>query len=161
MKATTAIAHSDLSARRAIRGDLPRLLELLADDILGKNREGVGSEDACYAQAFDAIDADPNQYMLVGELDGRVIATLQLTFIPGLSRSGASRANIEAVRVDSGLRGRGVGRWIIEKAILLARERGCALAQLTSDKSRAQAHRFYARFGFVATHEGFKLRLDD
>lgn len=155
------IVYEDLIARRALRGDLPRLLALLADDSLGKNREAVGSDEACYIQAFEAIDSDPNQYLLVGELDGRVIAMLQLTFIPGLSRRGALRANIEAVRVDSGLRGHGIGNWIISKALLLARERGCGLVQLTSDKSRTEAHRFYARLGFLATHEGFKLRLED
>ena len=150
-----------ITERRAIRGDLPRLLALLADDTLGKNREGVGSADACYVQAFDAIDGDANQYLLVGELDGVVIAMLQLTFIPGLSRRGALRANIEAVRVESSLRGQGIGHWLIAKALLLAQERNCALVQLTSDKSRAEAHRFYARLGFLASHEGFKLKLDN
>ncbi|MDP5008868.1 MAG: GNAT family N-acetyltransferase, partial [Glaciimonas sp.] len=117
--------------------------------------------DACYVQAFDAIDGDANQYLLVGELDGVVIAMLQLTFIPGLSRRGALRANIEAVRVESSLRGQGIGHWLIAKALLLAQERNCALVQLTSDKSRAEAHRFYARLGFLASHEGFKLKLDN
>jgi GNAT superfamily N-acetyltransferase len=149
----------DLTPRRATRSDLPRLLELLADDPLGKGREAVGSNEDCYVQAFKLIDSDANQYLLVGELHGSVIAMLQLTFIPGLSRRGALRANIEAVRVDGKLRGQGIGQWMIEKALQLAKERGCAVAQLTSDKSRSEAHRFYARFGFVATHEGFKLML--
>ncbi|MQR01425.1 GNAT family N-acetyltransferase [Glaciimonas soli] len=153
------INHEDLKTRRAIRSDLPRLLELLADDILGKSRDAGSSDDACYVQAFEAIAADTNQYLLLGELDGRVIAMLQLTFIPGLSRRGALRANIEAVRVDSSLRGQGIGNWIIAQALLIAQERGCDLAQLTSDKSRTEAHRFYARLGFTATHEGFKLKL--
>jgi len=150
-----------LIARRAAPADLPRLLELLADDTLGKNREAVGSSDACYVQAFNAIDSDSNQYLLVGELDGRVVAMLQLTFIPGLSRRGALRANIEAVRVDSGLRGEGIGSWLIKGAISLANERKCALIQLTSDKTRTEAHRFYTRLGFVASHEGFKLKSTD
>ena len=149
----------NLIARRAVRTDLPRLLELLTDDTLGKSREAVGSDDDRYVHAFELIDSDANQYLLVGELHGSIIAMLQLTFIPGLSRRGALRANIEAVRVDSNLRGQGIGHWIIAKALLLAKERGCAVVQLTSDKSRAEAHRFYARFGFVATHEGFKLML--
>jgi len=153
------IDHENLNARRARIGDLPRLLELLADDTLGKNREAVGSGDPCYVQAFNAIDSDVNQRLLVCELAGNVIAMLQLTFIPGLSRRGALRANIEAVRVDSGMRGQGVGSWIMKQAILVARERDCSLVQLTSDKSRIEAHRFYTRLDFVGSHEGFKLKL--
>ena len=105
--------HPTLRHRRAVRGDLPRLLELLADDELGKNREGVGSSDPIYKAAFDVIDRDHNQCLLVGEIDGRVIAMLQVTVIPGLSRRGATRANIEAVRVDSALRSQGIGGWLI------------------------------------------------
>jgi len=153
------IDKTKLSARRATKNDLPRLLELLADDMLGKNREAVGSVDDCYVKAFELIESDTNQFLLVGELNGDVIAMLQLTFIPGLSRRGALRANIEAVRVDSSLRGHGVGNWLIEHAVYLAKERGCSVVELTSDKSRAEAHRFYARLGFSATHEGFKLIL--
>lgn len=153
-------AVDGLVTRRAQRDDLPRLLELIADDMLGKNREGVGSGDAAYARAFDAIDRDPNQCLLVAESEGRIAGMLQITFIPGLSRRGAWRANIEAVRVDSRLRGRGIGGWLIERAIDIARERGCRLVQLTSDKRRADAHRFYGRLGFAATHEGYKLVLD-
>ncbi len=148
-----------LTHRRASRADLPRLLELLADDVLGKNREGVGSEDPAYVSAFQTIDGDRNQHLLVGEFNGRVIAMLHLTFIPGLSRRGAWRANVESVRVDSGLRGRGIGGWLIEQAIALARAHGCRFAQLTSDKRRTEAHAFYGRLGFTASHEGFKRSL--
>ncbi|MFZ6680534.1 GNAT family N-acetyltransferase [Undibacterium sp. Tian12W] len=150
---------SRLSIRRAVRQDLPRLLELIADDDLGKNREGVGSEEACYAEAFERITADDNQFLMVAELDGRIIAMQQVTFIPGLSRKGSTRAMIESVRVDGYLRGQGIGHWFIEQAIALARERGCQLVQLTSDKKRIQAHRFYGSMGFTASHEGFKLQL--
>lgn len=149
-----------LQSRRATRADLPRLLELLADDNLGRNREAAGSGDPVYAQAFDVIDRDPNQRLLLAELDGRVIGMLHLTFIPGLSRRGAWRANIEAVRVDSAVRSRGIGRWLIGHALDEARHRGCRLAQLTSDKRRMQAHKFYGDLGFVASHEGFKLALE-
>lgn len=149
-----------LSARRAVRADLPRLLELIADDVLGRNREGVGSDDPAYQRAFDAIDRDPNQRLLVAELDGRVVGMLQLTFIPGLSRRGAWRANIEAVRVDSGLRGRGIGAWLIGCAVATARAHGCRLAQLTSDRRRTEAHRFYGRLGFSDSHIGFKRVLE-
>jgi len=152
------VDHKILRARRAKLSDLPRLLELLGDDTLGKNREAVGSDDPCYVQAFSAIDSDANQYLFVAEIAEKVVAMLQLTFIPGLSRRGALRANIETVRVDSAMRGQGIGSWIMKEAILLAEKRGCNLVQLTSDKSRTEAHRFYARLGFVGSHEGFKLR---
>lgn len=154
-----AATTAGLSARRATRADLPRMLELIADDLLGRNRDGVDSRDPAYAAAFEAIDRDPNQLLLLGERAGRVVAMLQLTFIPGLSRRGAWRANIEVVRVDSSLRSRGIGRWLIEQALAEARGRGCRLAQLTSDKRRTEAHRFYGQLGFLASHDGFKLVL--
>lgn len=150
-----------LAARRARREDLPRLLALLADDMLGKNREGVGSVEPAYAAAFETIAGDPNQVLLVAELDGEIAGMLQITFIPGLSRRGAWRANIESVRIDSRLRGRGIGGWLMQRAIELARERGCRLAQLTSDKRRTDAQRFYGQLGFTASHEGYKLLLGD
>ena len=156
----TEATLNGLTARRAQRADLPRLLELLADDVLGKHREGVGSEDPAYIRAVDAIDRDPNQMLLVAEVDGRVVGMLQITYIPGLSRRGAWRANIEAVRVDSGMRGRGIGGWLMARALEHARKRGCRLAQLTSDKRRAEAHRFYARLGFTDSHDGYKLILE-
>lgn len=149
-----------LTARRAQRADLPRLLELLADDVLGKNREGVGSDDPAYSRAFDVIDRDPNQQLLVAELDGRVVGMLQITYIPGLSRRAAWRANIESMRVDSAVRGRGIGGWLMARALEHARKRGCRLAQLTSDKRRDPAHRFYAKLGFVDSHIGYKLVLE-
>ncbi len=149
-----------LAARRARRADLPRLLELLADDVLGRQREDMGSDDPSYALAFDTIDRDANQLLLVAEHDSRVIGMLQLTFIPGLSRRGAWRANIEAVRVDDAMRGRGVGRWLMERAMDVARRRGCRLVQLTSDRRRTEAHRFYARLGFKDSHLGYKLALE-
>lgn len=152
------------TARRAVRADLPRLVELLADDTLGrelgKDRAVDPADQPRYVAAWDSIERDPNQVLLVGEVDGRIVAMLQLTFIPGLSRRGAWRANIESVRVDSSLRGRGIGAWLIDQAIDLARQRGCRLAQLTSDKRRGEAHRFYGRLGFTATHEGFKRELE-
>ena len=152
-------AITDLVCRRAARADLTRLVELLADDELGRDRDAAGAHDPAYEQAYAAIEADRNQLLLVGELQATVIAMLQLTFIPGLSRRGAWRANIESVRVASNLRGRGIGAWLIQRALLQARERGCRIAQLTSDKRRIEAHRFYGRLGFAASHEGFKLAL--
>ena len=156
-------ATAGLVCRRATRADLPRLLELLADDDLGRNREAALSDDPAYGRAFATIDADPNQLLLVGvqrEPGERVIAMLQLTFIAGLARRGALRANIESVRVSSAMRGRGIGAWLIEQALREATARGCRFAQLTSDKRRTAAHRFYGRLGFAASHEGFKLTLE-
>lgn len=158
---SASVPAIDLSVRRAERGDLPRLLALLADDVLGRNREAAGSTDPAYAQAFDAICADPNQMLMVAEHEGDVVSMLQLTLIPGLSRRGAWRANIESVRVDSRLRSRGIGRWLISQALDEARRRGCRLAQLTSDARRTEAHAFYARLGFAATHVGFKCQLQE
>ncbi|MGK9231850.1 GNAT family N-acetyltransferase [Inquilinus limosus] len=147
----------DVTMRAAAAADLPAILRLLADDPLGKNRETA--VEAPYQTAFAAIAADPNQEMVVAEMDGRVVGCFQLSFIPGLSRRGAWRAQIESVRIESALRGQGAGRAMMEWAIARARARGCALVQLTTDKRRPDAHRFYARLGFVASHEGMKLEL--
>jgi GNAT superfamily N-acetyltransferase len=154
-----ANAVAALTFRRARRADLTRLLALLADDVLGRNREAAASADPAYAAAFAAIDADPNQQLLVAEADGTVVGMLQVTFIPGLSRQGSWRANVEAVRVAAELRGRGIGAQLMAQAEQLARERGCRLVQLTSDLQRADAHRFYTRLGYSASHAGFKKPL--
>ncbi|TQS43018.1 GNAT family N-acetyltransferase [Cryptosporangium phraense] len=146
--------------RRARRDDLPELLALLAADQLGTHRENP-DDPAPYEAAFAAIDADPAQLLVAAEADGRVIGTFQLTIIPGLARRGARRAQIEAVRVAAEYRGRGLGAAMMRWAIDEARRRGCALVQLTSDKSRTDAHRFYERLGFARSHDGFKLRLSE
>lgn len=153
------LADDSMTFRRAHRADLPRLLALLADDVLGRNREAVASSDPAYAMAFDAIDGDRNQHLLVAEQAGEVVGMLQLTFIPGLSRGGAWRANVEAVRVAAPLRGQGIGARLMARAEQIAAERGCRMAQLTSDLQRADAHRFYLRHGYVASHAGFKKAL--
>ena len=147
----------NVTMRTAEAADLPAILRLLADDPLGKTRESA--VEAPYQAAFAAITADPNQEVVVAELEGRVVGCFQLSFIPGLSRRGAWRAQIESVRIDSALRGQGAGQAMMAWAIAKARARGCALAQLTTDKRRSDAHRFYARLGFVASHEGMKLEL--
>ncbi|ASN22625.1 GNAT family N-acetyltransferase [Arthrobacter sp. YN] len=155
---TADVGPGTFSLRRATKADLPRILALLADDQLGATRENI-DDSAPYEQAFDAIDADPAHLLVVGELAGEVVATFQLSYLPGLSRKGSWRAQIEAVRVSDVLRGQGVGALMIEWALEQARERGCSLVQLTTDKSRTAAHRFYERLGFVASHEGMKLTL--
>jgi GNAT superfamily N-acetyltransferase len=143
--------------REARREDVPEIVALLADDAIGAGREGP-ADDAYYA-AFDLIAADRRNQVLVAEAAGRVVGTLQLTMIPGLSRHGMLRAQIEGVRVADGQRGQGLGRRMIEHAIDLAREAGCGLVQLTSDKRRPDAVRFYQSLGFTASHEGLKLAL--
>jgi GNAT superfamily N-acetyltransferase len=150
----------NLIIRRAQRDDLGAIVRMLADDELGRLRERPEEPLALgYLTAFAAIDADPHQYLMAAELDGAVIGTLQLTILPGLSYQGGKRALIEAVRVDASLRGRGIGQQLIRWAIDQARQEGCFLVQLTSHKQRAEAHRFYERLGFVASHVGMKLHL--
>src|SRR5271170_757447 len=148
------------SFRRAAPDDLTAIVALLADDPLGSGRESAGIPlDPCYAEAFCAIDRDPNQLLAVAERDQRVIGTLQLSFIPGLTRRGMWRGQIEGVRVAASERGGGIGRAMLEWAIAECRNRGCGLVQLTSDKQRTAAHAFYDALGFRSTHEGYKLSL--
>lgn len=162
---TIVAAGAALEIRSARCADLAAIVALLADDALGARRErtdAASGEDAPadgYAEAFAAIEADPGCELLVVCRDARVIGTMQLNYAPGLSRHGAWRATIEAVRVARDERSRGLGRAMIEYAIGRARSRGCRIVQLTSDRSRIEAHRFYERLGFVASHVGFKLEL--
>jgi GNAT superfamily N-acetyltransferase len=142
--------------RRATAADVPAIVELIAADQLGATRDGGPAEP--YRRAFEAIDADPAQLLIVVSDDREtVVGTMQLTFIPGLARRGALRGQIEAVRVHEDHRGGGLGSAMFSWAIEEARRRGCSLVQLTTDKQRADAHRFYTRLGFVDSHEGFKL----
>lgn len=150
----------DAVVREARRDDVPRIVELLADDDLGRGREEIGPPlPQVYWAAFEALDADPRHLLLVAESDGTVVGTLQLSLIPGLSRRGAERGQIEAVRVAGDARGTGVGGLLVGHAIELARARGCRLVQLTTDARRADAHRFYSRLGFAPSHVGMKLDL--
>lgn len=149
-----------LTFRRAARADVLEVVRLLADDDFAAGRERFsGSVEDGYWRAFDAIDTDARQLLVVGEQDGQVVATLQLTFIPHLTYGGSERAQIEGVRVERSLRGTGIGGQLIEWAIDEARRRGCRLVQLTTNKQRTEARRFYERVGFVASHEGMKLDL--
>ncbi|WP_338758723.1 GNAT family N-acetyltransferase [Nocardia vulneris] len=144
--------------RSATIEDLPALVRMLADDTLGSARESV-DDLGPYRAAFAVIDADPRQELLVAEHHGAVVGTAQLSFLPGLAHKGAVRAQIEAVRVDRPLRGNGLGGQLIEECVRRARAHGCALVQLTSHGSRTDAHRFYGKLGFEASHVGFKLSL--
>ncbi|MFI7006090.1 GNAT family N-acetyltransferase [Streptomyces sp. NPDC050145] len=152
--------HSDDHALRpATRADLPVVLALLADEDRVVDPATVVVTEA-YERAFAAIDADPRNEMLVlVEPGGTVVGCLQATYIPGLGKGGAERALIEAVRIRADRRGSGLGRALMSRAIERARERGCALVQLTSNKQRTEAHRFYAGLGFARSHDGFKLPL--
>lgn len=129
-------------------------------DYLGKGRETPTEPlpETCY-QAFEEMDADPKQYLAVLEKDGEILGPLQLTFIPGLSNQGARWAQVESVRAASRLRGQKYGEAMMRWAIELARAQGCKTLQLTTDKSRKDAQRFYTRLGFYSTHEGMKLKL--
>jgi ribosomal protein S18 acetylase RimI-like enzyme len=140
--------------------DLPAIVRLLADDPLGARRERDETPlPASYAEAFRAIDADPNNELVVARRAEEVVGVLQLTFMPSITYQGGWRAQIEGVRVRADERSRGLGRQLFEWAIARARERGCHLVQLTTDKSRPDARRFYEGLGFVASHEGMKLSL--
>ena len=155
-----SISGTTVRLRRAAEADLPEILRLLVDDQLGASRDSADPADlAPYRRAFNAIDADPNQLLVVAVDGESVVGTMQVTLIPGLARRGALRAQIEAVRVAAPHRGRGLGAAMMGWAVDEARDRGCALVQLTSDKSRGDAHRFYDRLGFTASHEGYKLAL--
>lgn len=153
-------AMAPVTFRIATVADLPTILALLADDAIARSRTGYLAEPTpAVRAAFDEISAASDNELIVGELAGEVIATLQLTYIPGLSRGGMRRALVEAVRVRADLRGQRIGEQLMEDAMARARARGCGLMQLTTDKRRADAHRFYARLGFEASHEGMKRAL--
>lgn len=151
-----------IEIRRAERSELKAILALLADDELGAQREKVSDPiPAEYAAAFEAIERDPNQFLAVMVDGDEVVGTLQLTFIPGLARGGARRGQIEAVRVARNRRSEGLGERLFEWAIEQCRARGCRLVQLTTDRQREDAHRFYDRLGFVPSHIGYKLTLGE
>ncbi|MFE5295264.1 GNAT family N-acetyltransferase [Streptomyces sp. NPDC056632] len=149
---------SDLEIRPAEQGDLPAIVAMLADDPLGAQRESP-DDLAPYLAAFQRLVGDPNQHVVVAVRAGTVVGTLQLTVIPGLSRRGTTRSIIEGVRIHAEERGSGLGSRLIEWAVEESRAQGCRLVQLTSDVTRTDAHRFYERLGFEASHVGFKLGL--
>jgi GNAT superfamily N-acetyltransferase len=147
--------------RAAAAPDLVAVVALLADDPLGATRESSnGGTGDCYRDAFRQIENDPNNDIIVAERDGAVVGCLQLTIIPNLSRSGTTRAQIEGVRVAASERGQGLGKQLMDWAASEARRRNAGIMQLTTDKSRADAHRFYEDLGFVASHEGMKMALE-
>ncbi|MGW1745330.1 GNAT family N-acetyltransferase [Streptomyces sp. NPDC002092] len=148
----------DLEIRPATADDVTAIVAMLADDPLGAQRESP-DDLTPYLAALERLASDQNQHLVVAVREGRVVGTLQLTVIPGLSRRGAVRSIIEGVRIHADERGSGLGTQLIEWAIDESRRQGCQLVQLTSDKTRSDAHRFYERLGFTASHVGFKLHL--
>jgi GNAT superfamily N-acetyltransferase len=146
--------------RRASEADLPAIIALLADDVLGATREGSAEPDGeHYRRAFAAIDADPAHLLLVADLAGEPVGVLQLSFLPSLTHHGGVRAHVEGVRVASSMRGSGLGQRMMEHVIELARARDARMVQLMTDQRRDDARRFYERCGFTATHHGMKLHL--
>ena len=147
-----------ISFREARREDLPAIVAMLADDPLGSQREDPAAM-RLYEPAFDAIAKDANQLLVVAVTSEKVVGTMQLTIIPGLSRKGALRGQIESVRIARDRRGAGLGTRMIEWAIAVCRDRNCAMVQLATHRTRHDAHRFYERLGFEASHVGYKLTL--
>ncbi|NNN31921.1 GNAT family N-acetyltransferase [Streptomyces sp. S3(2020)] len=148
----------DLEIRAAVAADVPAIVAMLADDPLGAQRESP-DDLAPYLTALERLVTDPNQHLVVAVREDRVVGTLQLTIIPGLSRRGSTRSIIEGVRIHADERGSGLGTRLIEWAVDESRRQNCQLVQLTSDATRTDAHRFYERLGFEASHVGFKLPL--
>jgi ribosomal protein S18 acetylase RimI-like enzyme len=149
---------SNLTHRKATLADLPIIVDLLFEDDLGQTREQQAAElDPRYVKAFQAIDADPNQYLVVVEKNDEIVGTCQLTIMPSLTFTGATRLQIEAVRVAAKYRGQKIGEWMMQVAIAYAKEKGVTIIQLTTNKSRERAKQFYEQLGFKATHEGMKL----
>ncbi|MDQ3005276.1 MAG: GNAT family N-acetyltransferase [Chloroflexota bacterium] len=146
--------------RAATYADVPSIIRLLADDELGSQREKFENPiPESYYSAYELIDKDPNHELIVADLDGDVIGTLHLIFLPSLSFQGGLRAQLESVRVDTHHQNQGVGSQMMKWAIRRAKDRNAHIVQLTTHKSRADAHRFYERLGFKGTHLGMKLSL--
>ncbi len=150
----------EVKFRLAAEKDLESIVAMLADDVLGSKRERYEHPlPNSYIKAFEAIIADPNNELIVACEENEVIGVQQITFTPYITHQGGWRATIEGVRTSASVRGKGIGTKLIKWAIQRAEERGCHLVQLTTDKKRADALRFYESLGFRATHEGLKLKL--
>jgi GNAT superfamily N-acetyltransferase len=151
---------SNVVFRLATRDDLPSIVRMLAYDDLGSQREKYEDPlSELYYAAFEQIEHDSNHELIVAELNGKVIGTLHLMFLPSISFQGGLRSQVESVRVDKLYQGQGIGSDMMKWAIERAQERGVHIVQLTTHKSRADAHRFYERLGFKGTHLGMKLSL--
>ncbi|MDI1240631.1 MAG: GNAT family N-acetyltransferase [bacterium] len=155
-----SLEANSVECRSAVIDDLPAIVRMLSDDFLGQQRERY--EDPLpesYIKAFREIDADSNNELIVAELDGEVVGTLQLTYTPSISFRGGKRCTVESVRVDKKYRGQGIGREMMLWAIERAKDNGCVSMQLTTNNDRVDAHRFYESLGFSKSHVGMKLKL--
>ena len=151
----------NIRQRRAIIADLPEILHLLIDDELGEKRElNTLQEDCSYLMAFEKISSDPSHYLMVVLAENKIIGTCHLTILPSLTYQGSTRLQVEAVRVARSYRGQKIGEWMMKQAFAYAREQGANIVQLTTNKERIQAKRFYEKLGFKASHEGMKCFLD-
>lgn len=151
----------NLSYRKATVGDLRSILDLYVQDELGVSREQLSPElNSRYIDAFHLIDKDPNQFLMVVTLNAEIVGTCHLTIMPSLTLIGSTRMQIEAVRVAAKYRGQKIGEWMLHTAIQYAKSRDASIIQLTTNKSRPRAKKFYESIGFEATHEGMKLYLD-
>jgi ribosomal protein S18 acetylase RimI-like enzyme len=150
-----------MKLRKAKKEELFRIIELYADDVLGQSRETLSDPlDEGYLKAFDSIDRNPQQELLVlVDDDNLILGTLQITYVQYLNRMGSKRAIFEAVRIDKNHRGKGLGEMMCKLAINKAKENGAKFVQLFSDKQRTDALRFYQKIGFTPSHEGFKMNL--
>ena len=150
----------EIKFRQATREDLPEIVRMLADDFLGQTRERCENPlPESYIKAFEEIEADKNNELIVAEMDGAIVGTLQITFTPSISFQGGKRATVESVRVDEKYRGHGIGKELMKWAINRAREANCFAMQLTTNAERKDAHRFYENLGFKGSHLGMKLYL--
>lgn len=151
---------SKLSYRKATIHDLQAIIRLLVEDDLGKNREQLSDIiDSRYTEAFQRIDSDPNQYLMVVNCDNEIVGTCHLTIMPSLTFVGSTRMQIEAVRISKAHRGQKIGAWMMSTAVSFAKTNRVSMIQLTTNKQRPQAKQFYEHLGFEATHEGMKLYL--
>lgn len=156
-KDLTPIFLQQLIFRRAEHDDLSAILKLLVEDELGKTRESLSEvPEGCYEEAFQKITADSNHALMVVELENKIIGTCHLTLLPSLTFRGSSRLQVEAVHVAEAFRGRGIGEWMFQKIFEYAKHQQAPIIQLTTNKVRGRAKKFYERLGFKATHEGMK-----
>ena len=156
------MTRPNIRFRLAKREDLPSIVRMLADDDLGSQRERIDDPlPVSYYSAFDQIERDPNHELIVVERNGEVIGTLHLMFLPSISFRGGLRAQIESVRVDKRFQSQGIGSALMQWSMQRAKERGAHVVQLTTHKTRLDAHRFYERLGFKGSHLGMKMTLND
>ena len=154
--------NKNLSYRKARQEEIESIIKMLAEDELGLSRENLAIPlDKAYLDAFEQIDSDPNQYLMIVERDNQIVGSCHLTIMPSLTFTGSTRLQLEGVRVSAACRGQKIGEWMIQAAIEYGESKGASIIQLTTDKKRVQAKRFYESLGLKATHEGMKVYLEN